>query len=66
MEYTTLQGDTFDSIAYKIYGNRKYTKELMEANTKYLSTLIFSAGITLKLPEIDSSEQSAALPPWRK
>lgn len=30
--YTTIQGDTWDLIAYKLYGEEKYMKNLIEAN----------------------------------
>lgn len=64
--YTTKQGDTFDSIAFKILGNRRYTKELMEANPKYLDVVIFSGNITLNIPEIETPDNTATnLPPWR-
>ena len=64
-KYTTLLGDMWDSIAKKIYGSEKYARELMEANKKYLSTLVFSAGITLNVPEITTEEENSNLPPWR-
>lgn len=67
MAYVTKQGDTFDSIAFNIYGDRRYTQELMEANPEQLEMVIFSGGVTLNLPEIDNQEASLAdVPPWRK
>ena len=30
--YTTIQGDMWDSIAYRLYGNEKYVGDLMKAN----------------------------------
>ena len=35
--YTTIQGDTWDLIAYKLYGEEKYMKNLIEANEEYYS-----------------------------
>ena len=32
--YTTIQGDVWDLIAYKLYGDEKYMKNLIEANWK--------------------------------
>jgi len=66
MEYTTIQGDMWDSISKNIYGNEKYVKELMEANKGYLSTLVFSAGIVLNVPEIITEDETNNLPPWRQ
>lgn len=30
--YKTIQGDTWDGIAVKVYGDEKYMNELLEAN----------------------------------
>jgi phage tail protein X len=65
-EYTTIQGDMWDSISKKLYGTEKHIKELMEANTSYLSTLIFSDGIVLNVPAIATEEEIINLPPWRQ
>ena len=48
MTYITKLGDTFDSISHSILGHKKYTKELMEANTSHLETVIFSANTVFK------------------
>lgn len=50
--YTTVQGDTWDYIAYKLYGSENYMKQLIEANYDLLDTLIFEANVTLNVPEI--------------
>lgn len=64
--YTTVQGDMWDSISKKVYGNEKYVRELMKANTRYISTLIFSSGIVLNIPEITiNTVDTSNLPPWR-
>lgn len=67
MYYITKAGDTFDSIAKNVIGDRKYTKELMGANTQYIITVIFPAGVKLQLPLIAEADQVVAnnLPPWR-
>ena len=67
MVYITKAGDTFDSIAKNVIGDRKYTKELMGANTHYITTVIFPAGVELQLPLITESDQVVEnnLPPWR-
>lgn len=64
--YQTKLGDTFDSIAFTQLGDEEYTKELMEANPGYLDVVIFSGGVSLVIPDIDSSDTtSASTPPWR-
>jgi phage tail protein X len=64
--YTTKQGDTFDSIAFNVLGNRRYTKELMESNPNYLDIVIFSGGIIINIPDVtESATTTTNLPPWR-
>ncbi len=62
--YTTIQGDMWDGISYKVYGSDKYSKELIEANSKYCNIIKFSPGINLICPDI--IESSDSLPPWRQ
>lgn len=63
--YTTIQGDMWDLIAYKIYGNEHYMQKLMRANPKYIDMAIFPAGVTLTCPEIETIA-SVATVPWRE
>ena len=65
--YTTKQGDMWDIIAKALYGSEKYAENLMKANKAHLSTIIFSAGVALTVPEanITSSTSKTVLPPWR-
>lgn len=65
--YITIQGDTFDIIAKKFYGNEKYIKELILANENYVNILIFPSGIILNIPdiEINTSDTKNSDLPWR-
>ncbi len=63
-EYKSVQGDTWDLIAYKIWKNEFYSSELIKANPKHKETVFFSSGITLTVPEIIKTETSVK-PPWR-
>ncbi|MEI6857073.1 tail protein X [Psychrilyobacter sp.] len=62
--YTTVQGDMWDSISFKVYEEDKYSKELTRANPKYANIAIFSGGIDLICPDI-SNIDSSTTPPWR-
>lgn len=64
-QYITKQGDTFDSIAFKVFGDRRYTRELMEANPNHLEIVVFSGGIVLDVPEITEEITTGDQPPWR-
>lgn len=62
--YTTIQGDTWDSIAFKIYGDEYKVQLLMEANREYMDIFVFSGGLELKCPELTPA-QIIGLPEWR-
>lgn len=63
--YKTIQSDTWDGIAVKVYGDEKYLNNLLEKNQKYKDIIIFSSGVSLELPEIEA-EATTILPPWKK
>lgn len=65
-EYVTSQGDTWDFIAYKIFGSESYMQQLMEANFDLLDTLIFPANVKIKVPEIGIDiSNDVDQPSWR-
>lgn len=51
--YTTITGDTWDSIAKKVYGDDHAFPELMDANPDYMDILIFDGGMALRIPELN-------------
>ncbi len=63
--YTTRQGDMWDMIAWRVYGNEMMADVLMKANPAHLGTLVFSGGVELKCPEVNASN-SISLPAWRQ
>ncbi len=68
MTVTTVQGDTWDTIAQRAYGNTLRTQNLMEAreNIRLLGFQVFPAGIEVTAPEIKESTVQDDLPEWRK
>ncbi len=68
MTVTTVQGDTWDTIAQRAYGNTLRTQNLMEAreNIQLLDFQVFPAGIVVTAPEVVESEIMDDLPEWRK
>lgn len=65
--YTTVQGDLWDTIAYRQLGSTGHTDKLMNANLQYLDVYVFPAGVVLNLPEItENSTGSTNLPPWKR
>ena len=63
-EYRTVQGDTFDLIAWRLFGNEHLCGKLMQANPEEMDTIIFSAGETVNVPEMEIQPAKAKLPPW--
>ncbi len=63
--YTTKSGDTWDIIAYKVWGDEMYMDILMKENLEYKDIFIFPSGIVLKLPEI-TLKVSDSLPLWKR
>ena len=62
--YRTVQGDTWDFIAYKLFGSEAYMKQLAEANWPLLDILVFPSGILMHVPDI-SLEGEDGLPYWK-
>lgn len=64
-QYITVDGDTFDIISLAFYQNEHYSTEIMKANPEYVGCIVFSAGISLKIPIIEPAAAST-LPPWKR
>lgn len=64
----TKQGDTWDMLAKRCYGNERFMDVLMVANPQYQEVLFFSAGVILEVPAIDTSSKALEmnLPPWKR
>ena len=63
--YVTVQGDTFDIIAYKVWQNEKLMHTLIEANPDHRTIVVFGAGETLTLPAIETPVDKGPVPPWQ-
>ncbi len=66
MEYITKKGDTFDQIAYEVYGNEEMIQPLIESNPQYTEVLVFDYGTKITVPDIDTNSNYEFLPSWRK
>ena len=62
---TTVQGDTWDMIAYRKLGSTDYTDRLISANLEHVGKLLFPAGVVLRLPDI-TKKADGSLPPWKR
>lgn len=66
--YITDQGDMWDYIAWKVYGNEKMMEKLLaaEENRGIMGIYIFSAGVKVWCPEAAEQTASDDLAPWRE
>lgn len=64
-EYVTKQGDMWDTIAKTEYGSEAGMTALLEANPEHRHTVIFSANVTLTVPDYEAPKTSK-LAPWRR
>lgn len=65
--YTTKQGDTWDMISLSTYGSELFTDRLIASNFEQRNTAIFSAGVVLNTPVLETTElNKSQLPPWRR
>lgn len=66
--YRTVNGDTWDLVAYKVYGSEKYFHKLIRANLNLIDVSIFSSNIPIICPEIIEPEikDLSKLPPWKR
>lgn len=56
--YTTIQGDTWDMIAKKVYGDEMLLYLLMDYNPEYLHILVFDSDYILEVPPLNEDEEN--------
>ncbi len=64
-EYITALGDTWDSIAYRMYGNERQMAVLIQSNPQHRETVIFAADVVIQVPEVEAAT-AVVLPPWKR
>jgi len=64
--YTTTQGDMWDMIALRVYGDENLMHKLVEANPDHRHTVVFPANIALDIPEAEVISASIASPAWKR
>lgn len=65
--YITSEGDRWDSIADKAYGDVTKMDKIIDANPDLALVAEFRDGVTITLPIIPESEtQTSNLPPWKR
>ena len=62
--YRTIQGDAFDSVAWKLWGDEHMARHLMEANPEHADVVVFGPGVELVIPDGVMKTTVEDLPPW--
>lgn len=61
--HTTVTGEMWDMLSYRYYGSEHLFPVLIDANPDYADVIVFSAGVKLVIPDVDTTE-TAPVPPW--
>ena len=59
LTHQTLEGDRWDLLAYRYYGNATSMALLLRANTAVASLSILPGGLTLKIPILEAADVTA-------
>ena len=63
--YTTVQGDAWDSIAYKLFGDEMQLQSILALNSDLADILIFPADVKIKVPTTASKKIKTIIGvPW--
>ncbi len=62
-EYITRQGDTWDVISKRLYGDERFMDVLIRANINHRKTVVFSYGKRLAAPEINTQNSGFVYKP---
>lgn len=66
-EYITIDGDRWDTIAWKAYGNAHLYPQIVEANPDVAAEPVLPVGTRLLIPVATSPEiDKTFLPPWKR
>lgn len=65
-EYVTSEGDTFDILALREYGEEQLSSVIIQENIQYADVLVFEQGTLLYIPVLETIDTPDTLPPWRR
>jgi len=66
LTYITIEGDTWDAIAYRHYGNAYRYAPILAANRHVPITPVLPAGLVLTIPVLPREPDTQNLPPWMR
>jgi len=68
-EYVVKQGDRWDTIAFKAYGDASLIEGIIEANLSVVISPVLEVGTRLVIPILEDGDiqlDSELLPPWKR
>lgn len=66
-EYTTIEGDRWDTIAWKAYGDASLYLTIAAANRTIPLNAVLEAGTKIMVPVLEEVELDVnLLPPWKR
>ena len=71
IEHITIQGDRWDLLAWRYYGNPHAYGRIIEANPDVDITTVLPSGLVILIPVLSATENQAVisadnLPPWKR
>lgn len=64
LNHITTEGERWDLLAYRYYGNALLYERIVAANPHVPLTPTLPSGLTLSIPLIEQQDLSEDLPPW--
>jgi phage tail protein X len=65
-QYNAKNGDTWDIIAYKLYGDEFKSSAIIEVNPRLAHIIVFKGGEKINLPDMTETSAPNTLAPWRR
>lgn len=62
----TMRGDTWDAVAYRLWGDERLMDALFRANPEHADVLVFPAGVVLTVPDVEPRLRKEDLPVWMR
>lgn len=69
VEYIVKDGDRWDSIAFKAYGDASLVGGIIEANRSIVVSPVLQAGTRISVPILEQADiqlDADLLPPWKR
>lgn len=64
--YKAVCGDTWDSIAYKVFGDEFQFVYIMQANREIADVIMFNGGESIVIPDVITLQNHIIESPWQQ